>query len=167
MPKGEEFLEFKVVVLLLGIAKLVNMSAGISHHIIAFSKYFRLNFFALVAMAIVNVGLNLAFIPGYGIKGAAMATLASISFYNLAKYFLVYRLVGIQPFTKKTISALLLGVCVGVLALSMPSTGNCLVDIILRSSGTVLVFGALVLYGRISEDVNEVWEKFRGRIRKR
>jgi O-antigen/teichoic acid export membrane protein len=38
----------------------------------------------LAASALVNVGLNLALIPSFGVEGAAFATAISIVFWNVA-----------------------------------------------------------------------------------
>lgn len=167
MPKGEVFAEYKSVILFLGAAKLLNMASGINHHIIAYSEHFRLNFYTLIIMAVMNVVLNLYFIPKFGIIGAALATLCSLSFFNLLKYVLLLRLIKIQPFTKKTLLALVIGVGVFYLATSIPPIENRYIDIAIRSAGISLLFGGLIILGKVSEDINGMYSQILKRVFKR
>ena len=59
-----------------------------------------------VLLVFVVVGLNLIFIPKYGINGAALATLIAIGLYSLAKLLFVVLKMKLFPFTKNTIVAL-------------------------------------------------------------
>ncbi len=54
------------------------------------------------------VGLNMYFIPNFGIVGAAIATLISVVFYITAKLMFVVFKMDLFPFTKKTITSLLI-----------------------------------------------------------
>ncbi|MFB6080821.1 MAG: flippase [Haloferacaceae archaeon] len=49
--------------------------------------------------ALVNVGLNLALIPRYGIAGAAFATAVSATLMNVLYTTELYRRIGVHPFT--------------------------------------------------------------------
>jgi O-antigen/teichoic acid export membrane protein len=50
-----------------------------------------------------TVGLNMIFIPIYGILGSAFATLLSITLYSLAKLMFVVKRLHLFPFTKQTL----------------------------------------------------------------
>jgi len=58
-------------------------------------------------LAVLAVTLNMIFIPKYGINGAAIATLISITIYSIAKLLFVVVKMKLFPFTKKTIVALI------------------------------------------------------------
>jgi O-antigen/teichoic acid export membrane protein len=53
-----------------------------------------------LATAVLNVGLNIALIPAYGIEGAAIASMVSLVSINLVKYWKLYSLVKAQPLSK-------------------------------------------------------------------
>jgi hypothetical protein len=55
-------------------------------------------------LVFVTVGLNIWFIPIYGILGSAFATLLSITLYSLAKLMFVVKRLQLYPFTNQTYS---------------------------------------------------------------
>ncbi len=57
--------------------------------------------------AALNVGLNIALIPPYGIEGAAVATLASYAALNIVWSWWLYRQVGVQPLSGALVRPLL------------------------------------------------------------
>ena len=74
MPQnGDVYRAGKNIILILGIARLIDMATGVNGEIITYSKYYRFNFVSLVVMAILNVVLNFVFVPkqglGWGITG--------------------------------------------------------------------------------------------------
>jgi len=54
-----------------------------------------------LASAVLNVGLNLALIPPFGIEGAAIASVAAITSINVLSYRKLYTLSGAQPLSRK------------------------------------------------------------------
>jgi O-antigen/teichoic acid export membrane protein len=56
--------------------------------------------FNTLAASLLNIGLNLAFIPVWGIVGAALATTFSYFFWALLAFFEVYAAMKIHPFSK-------------------------------------------------------------------
>jgi hypothetical protein len=59
-------------------------------------------YFLGVILVVLTVGLNMIFIPIYGILGSAFATLLSITLYSLAKLMFVVK-GSLFPFTKQTL----------------------------------------------------------------
>jgi O-antigen/teichoic acid export membrane protein len=60
-------------------------------------------YFLGVILVFLTVGLNMIFIPIYGILGSAFATLLSITLYSLAKLMFVVKRLHLFPFTKQTL----------------------------------------------------------------
>jgi len=84
-----------------------NYAVGLYVAIVFNSDYYRLVLFIGVFIVVFAIALNAILIPLYGIYGAAIATcIASIS-YGVIKLIVVKRKFGLQPFTFKTGTALL------------------------------------------------------------
>ncbi|MEZ4960014.1 MAG: polysaccharide biosynthesis C-terminal domain-containing protein [Saprospiraceae bacterium] len=159
MPNGESFISGKYVVFILGLARIVDMVTGTNSEIISFSKYYRYNFFLILFMAVIHITANLLLIKQFGLVGVAMATLISLTLFNLAKLILIQWKMGMQPFTRQTaVTFLLAGVAFGAVHF-IPSTGIPFFDVAIRSGGLTLVFFALIWYFKVSPDVNSLMEK--------
>lgn len=153
MPDTQSMEAGRWVVLMLGVAKVVDMATGINSFVIGYSKWFRFNFLAVLVLAGLNVVNNLVFIPRFGINGAALATLSSVVLYNLIKFAFAWRKLKMQPFGWGTVRVLLVGGGLYALFAQIPLTGNVFWDIPARSGGFALAFAAAVYYGRLSEDL--------------
>ena len=57
-------------------------------------------------LTIVTITLNMLLIPSYGINGAAIATLISITLYSWTKLYFVVKKMNLYPFTIQTLKAL-------------------------------------------------------------
>jgi O-antigen/teichoic acid export membrane protein len=91
------------VVFMIGISKYFDLILGNNNAIIFNTKYYRAVLFLGVILVFLTVGLNMIFIPIYGILGSAFATLLSITLYSLAKLLFVVKRLHLYPFTKQTI----------------------------------------------------------------
>lgn len=165
MPNGEKYISGKNVVLILGIAKLIDVSASMNDNIINYSKYYRFNFYAIIILAILNLTNNLLLIPEYKIVGAAFATLISITIFNIIKMVYIKRKVGILPFTIKTIYVLAIGMCSIIIFQFIPKTEYAILNVIINGAFLSLVFLGPILYFKLSEDLNDVTEKLINRFR--
>ncbi len=92
-----------LVVFMIGLSKYFDLILGNNNAIIFNTKYYRAVLFLGVVLVFVTVGLNMVFIPIYGISGSAFATLLSITLYSLAKLMFVVKRLQLYPFTKQTL----------------------------------------------------------------
>jgi hypothetical protein len=76
---------------MIGLSKYFDLILGNNNAIIFNTKYYRAVLFLGVILVFLTVGLNMIFIPIYGILGSAF-TLLSITLYSLAKLMFVKRL---------------------------------------------------------------------------
>jgi O-antigen/teichoic acid export membrane protein len=67
----------------------------------------KVEFYSVVPGVFVNVGINLLFIPRYGIIGAAIGTVAGYGTYNILEVAAIYRIVGIHPFSANAFKPLI------------------------------------------------------------
>ncbi|MEM8909692.1 MAG: oligosaccharide flippase family protein, partial [Bacteroidota bacterium] len=110
MPNDDILQGGVAVVLLVGLSKIVDMATSINNQIINYSQYYRFGFYAILLMALFNVLTNLLLIPQLQIVGAALATLISLSLYNLTKLIFIWWRFRMQPFSWKSLQVLLIGV---------------------------------------------------------
>jgi O-antigen/teichoic acid export membrane protein len=156
MPNGEAFVAGKYVVFILGLARIIDMVTGVNSEIISFSRYYRYNFYLILFMAVIHIVANLFLIQRYEIVGAALAALISIFLFNLAKFFVLKWRLSMQPFTRQTLLVLIVaGTAYGVSSW-IPSTGLALADAVIKSGVLTVIFTGLVLYFKVSPDVNEL-----------
>jgi O-antigen/teichoic acid export membrane protein len=165
MPKNEELTDGLVIVFLIGLAKIIDMATSINNQIINYSKYYRFGFYAILLMAAFNITANLILIPKFQIIGAAVATLLSLSIYNLVKMIFIHWKFKIQPFTWNTLWVLLIAVGAYGIGILIPATEIAILDILLKSVVIGSVYSLLVYYLKISEELNNMLDKFLKRLR--
>ena len=159
MPKGDFYSAGKTIILILGIAKMVDMISSCNTSIISYSSSYKFNLLSIMFLLIATVTLNLLFIPRYGILGAAMATLISVSSFNAIQTFFVYRTIKLVPFHRKLILPVL--TCISLVAFSYlgVSINNPFVGILLNSSAIGLIYLALILFSNSADDLKDLIQK--------
>ncbi len=171
IPNGVLYSGGKYVVLILGVAKLVDMITSTNNEIIMFSNKYKFNFYAMIIMAIINACANLILIPRFDIIGAALATFISLALFNLCKMIFIWKTFGLHPFSKKTIFVVLMGSIALYVFSLVPSFGEHLHHHILRlisiNTLVTLLFAYTFFKLKISppiitsieEFVNKIWRK--------
>ncbi len=159
MPNGEKFQAGKQVVLLLGIARIVDMMTGANSEILSYSKHYRFNFYLVLFMAVVHVGANIYFIKTYGLIGVGIATLITLTLYNLAKLTVLKWKLNMQPFSKETVFVLGAAGAAFLASNYLPSTHFALLDAVIRGGIFSTVFLGLVLWWNVSPDLNQLSKK--------
>ena len=142
MNNGQDLLNAKSVVYILGVATLFDLATGFNSQIISYSKYYRFNIYALLFLAVVTILLNWIFIVyfGWGIEGVALATAVSLTLFNIIKLIFNYRKFGIYPFSKVYISILSIGILGVFLAWILPDFKNNFLNLFLKPSIVFLLF---------------------------
>jgi O-antigen/teichoic acid export membrane protein len=168
LPKGDILLEGKYVILFLGLAKVIDQMTSINGHIISYSKYFRFAFYAIILLGILNISLNVYLIPRYDITGAAIATMVSIILYNIIKITYVYIKMKMHPFTRKTLLTFLMAGISFLLIHYLPSTPYALLNLFIKTSLLIGIYGSMTLYLNLSPDITEFvkenWAKIKARF---
>ncbi|MCB9285474.1 MAG: polysaccharide biosynthesis C-terminal domain-containing protein [Lewinellaceae bacterium] len=166
MPNGDLIAQSRWVVFFLGLSKVIDMLAGVNNIIIQHSRYYRFNFYSVVLLAVINILNNLWLIPVKGILGAAIATFISVVLYNLARFIFLWVKMGMNPLTFRTLVVLgtgLLALGLGYLVpIPASSSWLALAGLIGRSVVIAGVYLGIVLYFRISSDLNDLIGKTLG-----
>lgn len=144
------------VVFIISISKFFDLMLGNNNSIIFNSKYYRTVLLLGLLLLFMVVGLNMYFIPNFGIEGAAIATLISIAFYSLSKLLFVVFKMKLFPFTRKTITSL--GIILGCFLVfyfwEFPF--HPIVNILLKSGLITVLYLFLNYTFKVSSDINYV-----------
>ena len=166
IPNGEIYSPGKWVVFYIGLSKLFDMATGVNQEIVGTSKYYKVDLFFYLFLAGIAVITNLIFIPKYGITGAAMASAISIFLFNTIRFFFLFFVFKIQPFSLNTLKVLVIFFLALIISSLIGPLQNFILDLIFRSLLIICLFGGLVLLLKVSEDVNKVYRSLLVRIKR-
>lgn len=154
-----EYRSGKYVVLLIGLANLVDLGTGLNYDILVNSRLWKIHFFISLGITAFFLPVTYFFVRAYGLIGSAYGILASLVVYNLVRYLLIGRKFRMQPFSWKTILIMITGVIAyAVPAYLIPPAKNIIVDSAIKSLVFITIFAAVVLLGKLSEDVTELYQ---------
>ena len=160
-----DYSSIKYVVLFLGLAKLIHIASGINGGIIMTSKYYLFGTYITISLIFITLFTNWIFIPIYGIVGAALATAISLLLFNLVSFLFLLVKFKMQPYTMKTFLTIIIGFSVFYLTGLLPEIESPIFSIILQSFVVLCIYIPLIVVFKISEDINELVDKFSRKIR--
>ncbi len=97
----------KVVIIILGIGKLIDMVSSVNGVIINYSPWYRYTSLFILFLIVMNVSLNYMLIPIMGLNGAAIATASTLVVFNFLKTMLIWKKLKMNPFDSQTMMYLL------------------------------------------------------------
>lgn len=159
------------IAIFMGVAYLIDVSFGINNEIISTSKYWKLNFFTHLLLLSMMIPINYFFIKRFGAIGSAYALIISLSVYNTIRMLFLFIKFKMNPFTIKLF--FLTTYVLGILYLFdhfinsniTPANRIQIIAFIAAKTFTgVILFAIPVLYFRVSDEVNDIWDKIRLRI---
>jgi O-antigen/teichoic acid export membrane protein len=93
---GDDFVEGSSIIGLVALGNLVWFAGILFHQPLELDKKTRAITVQALTAGVLNIGLNLALIPPFGLMGAAWATLGSYAAYTVTAYLWAKRSVGLQ-----------------------------------------------------------------------
>ncbi|MFT5884495.1 MAG: O-antigen/teichoic acid export membrane protein [Arcticibacterium sp.] len=157
-----EYTAGKYVILIIGLAKLFDLSSGINSLIFSYSKYYKLDSLIIISFIGILLLMNHLLIPKYGLNGAAVAAFVATIYYNLTRNFFIWKYYKMHPYQWKSLLILLVGISLGVLAEFLPNfRENNLWTLLSVTYKTILIGGGfimLILLFKISPDLNKLVE---------
>jgi O-antigen/teichoic acid export membrane protein len=161
---GPAYASLSVLVLISGLAKLVDLSTGLNTQILLLSKYWRLDFLTNILLVALSIPLNYWLTRRYNVMGPAYGNVIALVMFNGVRFLFIWRLFKLQPFTRNNGKALGIGLLsFGIVSL-LPDTGSALLNISLKTALFVLLYGGLILKGKVSEDIGELVRMLRSRL---
>ena len=94
--------------IILGFARLIDAGTGLNNIIIGTSTFWRFELWSGMVLLALIIPLNYLLIQQYGMIGSAYAEVISLIIYNSIRFEFLRRKFNMQPFTIKTLVALLL-----------------------------------------------------------
>jgi O-antigen/teichoic acid export membrane protein len=152
----ELYLGSIMVVFMIGLSKYFDLILGNNNAIIFNTKYYRAVLFLGVLLVVLTVGLNMIFIPIYGIIGSAFATLLSITLYSVAKLLFVVKRLHLYPFTKQTLYSIYLTFILFVVFYFWEFPFHPIISIVLKSILLTISYIYLNYKFVISVEINQV-----------
>lgn len=152
IPRSYE--EGKFVIVLIGLANLVKMAAGSNDAVITYSRYYKSSTLFLFVLILLVIAFNLIFIPAMGMTGAAMASCLAIFLYNLIKFIFVKIKFGFNPFNLQFLWVIIFSCVIYWIVSLLPAFESFVVEIIIDSAITTLLFYLSIRFLPISDEIN-------------
>jgi O-antigen/teichoic acid export membrane protein len=138
---------------LLGLTKIIDLGTGVNAQIIATSTYWKFELISGVMLLTVMLPLTYILTKQYGLIGPAIATLISITIYNIIRIVFLWKKFQLFPFTLQSLYTLLLATaCYGICHFSFMNIHG-LTGMFLRSIVFILIYATGVVYMKLSPDI--------------
>jgi len=160
----ETFLLGYSAFLLLGITRIIDLGTGVNAQIIATSTYWRFELVSGVTLLLVMLPLTYFFTREYGMIGPAAANLISITIYNFIRIVFLWKKFRLFPFTMSTIYTLLLAGVSFIACYFLLYDMEGLIGLVLRSLLFITLYGAGVIYFKLSPDLEPVVRTVKKRL---
>lgn len=150
--------------IIMGFYRVIDMGTGVNSQIIGTSTYWKFEFFSGVLLLALMLPLNYFLTKKFAIVGPALANLISITVYNAVRVWFLWYKFKMQPFSKETIYTLLIAFATGAFCFWSLESIHGFTGLFLRSILFMLLYGAAVIYFKLSPDVLPVWETVKKRL---
>jgi O-antigen/teichoic acid export membrane protein len=160
----QSYLNAFYVFLLLGATKIVDMGTGVNSQIIGTSTYWRFEMISGIILLLLMLPLNYFLTKQYDIIGPGLASLISITIYNLIRIVFLWKKFGLFPFSKQSLYTILLATTcfLGCYFLFLNIHGW--EGMVLRSIAFCIIYGTGIIYLKLSPDVAPVWNTIKKKI---
>ena len=159
-----EYLKAASVFIVIGLTRIIDMGTGVNSQIIGTSNFWRFDLFTGLILFAFTLPLNYLLARWMGVIGPAIADLVTFAIYNLIRWAFLYRKFRLQPFSKETVYALLLGAAVFAISYLLFHQRQGFVWLVLRSATIIVLYASGVLALKLSEDVLPVWNTVKKRL---
>ena len=154
LMNNEFYSDAILVVLIISIAKLIQMSFGCGPAILATSSFYKITLPFSISMAISVYFLNDYLIDLYGINGAAISTLIVLFLFTILKVLYINFKLKIHPYNLNTIKIISV-ICLVYFVFGLFQLGfDPLFNIIFKSIFISLVYISLVYFLKLSKTIN-------------
>ena len=148
------------IVLIISVAKLMELALGTGNAILVNSKFYKIFFYLSLAMAISVILLNKWLISLIGINGAALATLIVVIVYSVFKIIYIKVKLKIQPFSLNTVKVLIVVLGIFVSFYFWDFSFHPLLNIALKCVIIGVLYLVFIKKLQISDDINNLLAKY-------
>ena len=162
---GSGYIGTEWVIILISLSSLIVSSTGSSVQIIGTSHKYKIQTYSLGVLVLLVVIFYMIFIPIWGMVGAALGSLLSVSGASLLRVFYLQRNMNLFPYKLTHLKCVAIGLAAFAVGKIIPVMDNFLIDLILRCSAISVVFIGLCYLFNITGDLNQIVNKFLKQIR--
>jgi Membrane protein involved in the export of O-antigen and teichoic acid len=159
------YLNSQWIFFFLGMAKIVDLGTGLNAQIIGTSTYWRFEFLSGVILLSLAIPLNYFLVYRFGIIGSGYSNLIAFTIYNIIRIIFLKRKFNMHPFSIKTAYAIVLAFCCYTICYYSFLHLHGLTGIALKSIAFISLYGAGVIYFKLSPDVLPVWRTIQNKAR--
>ncbi len=153
LPKSFE--TGKYVIFFIGFANVFEMMIGANSVIISTSMHYKyITYFTFIYLVLIVI-MNIILIPIWYINGAAIASMISIIIYNIIKLLFLWKKYKIQPFNYKYLIVIAISIVSFLFGYIVPKFSFFITDIIIRSSIISVSFISMLLFFKVSTELNK------------
>lgn len=149
IPDPDRFEPAKSVVILILLSRVIDYSFGSNGEILSNGPHFGWNLVAISVLVAAVIGLNLWFIPVYGLDGAGFTLVIAYAIFNTTKAIYLWHKERIQPFGTAQLLLLVIGATTFIVAFLTSGEG---IVALLITNGIIaigLLVGFLTLRSKI------------------
>ena len=158
------YLDAGWVFFILGLTKIVDMGTGVNTQIIATSTYWKFELISGVILLLLMLPLTYILTKQYGIIGPAIATLISITIYNIIRILFLWKKFKLFPLTIHSLyTVLLAAACYGICYFSFKDMHG-LMGMLIRSAMFILLYAMGAIYMKLSPDIQPVIQSIQKRL---
>ncbi len=157
---GGEYVQAANVLIVLTLATFIQSFIGAGGPALTMTGHPKVNLINSSIVVVINVILNILWIPKYGIIGAAWATLVSLSTLGIIRSVEVWFLIKLQPISWKLLKPVMSGcITYGLLFLMKPylMPYHTLITLLISTVVTFLIFFGILWLLKLDSDDREVW----------
>ena len=149
---------------ILGITKIIDMGTGVNAQIIATSTFWKFELVSGVILLMVMLPLTYFLTREFGIIGPAIATLISITIYNIIRIVFLWKKFNLFPLTIHSLQTILLAAACYAVCYFAFNEMHGLAGMFIRSSVFILLYATGTLYMKLSPDILPVMQAIKKRL---
>ena len=146
------------VILILGMARLVDMGTGLNTQIIQTSTRWRFELISGILLLLITLPASYWLTKSYGIKGAALAQLIAITVYNLIRIAFLWKNFALFPFSRNTAWVVGLGILSYSATRMLTESLSGWTALFVQSLTFLLIYAVSVYKMELSPDLKPIWE---------
>ena len=157
---GVNYLSASNVLIVLTGAAFLQIIFGSGGHTLTMSGFTKVNLVNSIIVVLINITLNILWIPHFGIIGAAYATFVSMALLGILRIVEVYYFIKLNPFSLKLLKPIIAGVIMALVLISikpMVLSLHTIVSLIIILLVGLLSFFFMLWMLKFDDDDREIW----------
>lgn len=155
-----EYSAGKWVIILVSLSNLIVTSSGVSVQIIGTSHKYKIQTYSLGVLVLLATAFYIIFVPMWGLFGAALGSLLSVSIASLLRVFYLHQSMKLFPYRMIHLKCLAFAAVTFLVSEIVPKIDIWLIDLFVRSMAISIVFVGLCYWFNISADLKKIGDHY-------